>query len=135
MHAYGLIRGIKHEVDRFITELQGKYVPYEVKEGAAGIPKGTYYAQIHVRPIQLYEFVFPREQKDIVLTTIFGMENGATQHKKHKKWIYALRKMLGVEPFPVYDNKLTLPISRQHMEVIGVGVKDDYDFADGTEAL
>lgn len=31
MHLYAITRGIKHDVDRFITELQGKYVPMDVK--------------------------------------------------------------------------------------------------------
>ena len=32
MHIVFIARGIKHSLDRFINELQGKYLPYIMKE-------------------------------------------------------------------------------------------------------
>ena len=134
MHAYAITRGVKMWVDNYITQLQGKYFPFEVKKGAAGLPKGKAMLQMQVRPVQLWEFVFPKEQKDIALATIFG-KDGITQHKKHRKYIKWLAKILGIKPFPKYDNTKAHMVDRSNVEVIGVGIKEDYNFEDGTEAL
>jgi hypothetical protein len=32
MHLYVATKGIKHDVDQFITELQGKYLPFKWRE-------------------------------------------------------------------------------------------------------
>lgn len=152
MHAYGITRGIKKEVDDFITQLQGKYLPFRVeKEGTAGIAKGDWMAQLQVRPIQLWEFVFPRRSKDIMLTTLFGpsgtekqadiktknneVARKATKHSRHDKMIWAIRKAIGAEKIPEYNCSQILPISKIGVDVVPIGIKEDYTFEDGTEAL
>lgn len=135
MHAYALIRGVKHLSDYFISQLQGKNLPYKVKKGAAGFKAGDYHIPVGVRPIQLYEITFPKEHKDLMLTTIFGKKLNSEQYKKNKIGVSFLRKMLGVKPIPEYDDKLKLPITKDHIEIFGVGIKEDENFKDGTEAL
>src|SRR3990167_7159164 len=119
MHVYILCRGIKHQFDRFINELSAKYLPYEIKEdGTAGLKKGKYVAQVHVRPIQLFEVVFPEECKDLMLNTLLNGGNGETQHKKHQKFIFMLRKILGVEKIPEYDKTVgIIPVERAGVEI------------------
>jgi hypothetical protein len=119
MHLYCLTRGIKKEIDQFITELQGKYLPFTM----SGV---DCFVQFAVRPIQLWEFVFPEPMKDVVLTTILGKDGGKTQHKKHNKFVWALRKILDVKKIPNYNTEKFMPISRQHMEIVGIGIKEDY---------
>ena len=86
-----MTRGVKHGVDQFITQLQGKYLPFKWRMNKEGkldhkgemIENG--HTQLQVRPIQLWEIVFPEEHKDIVLNTILaGKKKQQTQHKKHK---------------------------------------------------
>ena len=122
-----MTRGIKPDVDRFINDLMGKYLPFNYK-GAPSL------VQIAVRPLQLWEIVFPREHKDIVLNTVL-CGDGKTQHKKHKKWITVLRKILGIQKIPEFKTDAVLPVYRANTEFIGVGIKEDYNFEDGTEAL
>lgn len=133
-HTYVLIRGIKHEMDQFITELQGKYLPYKWRD--VNIPDSKLQdtnVQFSVRPIQLYEMVYPAECKDIVLTTIFGKPAqegertaGMTQHKIHEKIIWLIRKMLRINAPPkTWDTKMTMPIRKLGMEIIHVGDKPD----------
>lgn len=128
MHLYILTRGIKNWSDQFITELQGKYIPFKFPSKEDPKKLTDYQVQLAVRPIQLYEIVFPEEYKDVVLNTILGEENasGATQHKQHLKWVYALRKMLGVEKIPEYKKDISIPITKQNVEIIGIGIKKDY---------
>ena len=137
MHLYCITRGLKSAIDEFINQLQGQYLPFEVKEGAAGLKKGKYNVQVQVRPIQMWEIVFPREHKDIKLATDLGEDAGTPHHSKFKKFVWGLRKVLGVKPIPKYDSKLKLPCTaaRKHTEFVGIGIKEDYNFEDGTEAL
>ncbi len=86
----------------------------------------NFQVQVAVRPIQLYEVVFPEEHKDVMLSTILGDSKGKTQHKKHNKFIYALRKILGVEEIPNFKTDLKMPISNMNTEIIGIGIKKDY---------
>ena|SRR3990167_6790946 len=128
MHLYFLTRGVKHEIDKFITELQGKYVPYRYPDKDKNLVDKV--LQLGVRPIQLWELTFPEDQKDIILTTVLSHEQAGqkeqTQHKKHKIWIKMFRKVLGIKPLPKYKTDKRLPNSREHMETVGIGIKPDY---------
>jgi len=126
-----MTRGMKSHVDNFITELQGKYLPfkYEGKDS---------FVQVAVRPIQLWEIVFPKEHKDLMLSTCLGGKEGMkgiTNQKKHRPVVAMIRKMLGITKLPDYDDTKQLPITRQHMELVGIGIKEDRDLTDGTEGL
>jgi hypothetical protein len=120
-----MTRGIKNQVDQFITELQGKYFPFQWRNPETKELMMTN-LQVSVRPIQLWEIVYPEEFNDIMLTTILADGKGETQHKRHNKFIFALRKILGVQPIPEYQKNQALPINKAHVEMIGIGVKKDY---------
>jgi len=127
MHIYLITRGIKSDVDRFINDLRGKYLPFK------DALNRNLMVQTAVRPIQFWEIVFPKEHRDIMLTTIFDKNLGKTQHSKHQKWLWALRKVLGADPIPEYKTDQFLPIYKQNIEMVGVGIKEDGDLK--TEAL
>ena len=135
MHLYMMTRGVKHGVDQFITQLQGKYLPFKWrmnKETGKLDHKGEMiengHTQLQVRPIQLWEIVFPEEHKDIVLNTILAEKQGTdqTQHKKHNKFLWAIRKALGCEPIGEYKTDVKMPIAGDFIERIGIGIKKDY---------
>lgn len=129
MHLYLMTRGIKHEVDQFITELQGKYLPFKWRDLKDPNSKlQDTFVQLSVRPIQLWEIVFPKESMDVVLTTVLAGNNGDTQHKKHQWIINKVRMLLGVKEVPKYNNTNAMPIRRAGIELIGIGVKEDYWF-------
>ena len=47
-----------------------------------------------------------------------------------------LRKILGIEKIPEYDKTVgIIPVERGGVEIIGVGIKKDYRFEDGTEGI
>ncbi len=125
MHLFIATRGIKNWVDQFITELQGKYVPFKYPKDGDLVDCNV---QVAVRPIQFWEIVFPEEQRDIMMATILEDNNKGrgTQHKKHEKFIWAIRKSLGIEKIKPYKMDLKMPITRQHIEVIAIGEKKDY---------
>jgi len=113
------------EADQFITELQGKYLPFMYRD--EGDDKLVLHnVQVAVRPIQLWEVAFPEEHKDLVLTTILGKDKGIGQHRKHDKIRWAIRKALGVQDIPDYKTDKIMPLRRAGVETIGIGVKEDY---------
>lgn len=142
MQLYVAIRGIKHELDQFITELQGKYLPMKWRE-KEGDPWQDMQVQLAVRPIQLYEFAYPKEQHDLVCATILGKPYGImgnngkepTEHKWMKKFIFMFRKLLHLDPIPPYDYRRFLPVTRRNLTIIGLGTKQDYTMPNGVEGL
>ena len=119
MHLYILTRGIKWAVDRFITELQGKIVPF-VFDGEKKV------VAVAVRPIQLYEIVFPEPQKDLVLNSLLNKAHGITQYKKHEKWIALIRRLLGAKKIDWnYKTDQVMPTFKDHVEIVGIGTKKD----------
>lgn len=123
MHTYMITRGIKNEIDTFINDLQGKFLPYRWW-GKDGKPIDTN-VRLAVRPIQLWEIVYPEEHYDLVNNTLFGDSDGITQHKKHNKFIKLIRKVLGVKPMKPYAKDKILPVQRHHMECVAIGYKED----------
>lgn len=132
MHAYVITRGIKHDVDRFITELQGKYLPYEHQPGKSGL------LQFSVRPIQLWEMVFPEPHLQAVMKTLFEgtTRNGNLSYSNlNDKYLGMLRIALRADKFPKLDPKaLNLPVYKENIEVAGIGIKKD-EYRDGIERI
>jgi hypothetical protein len=143
MHLYIATKGIKHEVDQFITELQGKYLPFKWREKKTDKFQDSH-VQLSVRPIQLWEIGFPKEHYDLIANTIIGPEyhgpagNDGKQPAEHKwfnKFIWAFRKALHLDPVPPYKKDLVLPNRKEHVAVIPLGTKQDYVMENGVEGL
>lgn len=139
MHLYLLTRGIINQVELFITHLRGKFLKIKLWENGKLVEKML---PIAVRPIQLWEVIFPEEHRELVCHSILGPAKGngtykpkkmfglyggkTTQHKKHEKFLWALRKGLGIEAIAPYESKEWLPMSTEDVEIIGLGTKKDY---------
>ena len=137
MHLYLITRGVKDHVAKFIEQLAGQHLPMKYRKPGDTALK-DYYIEVAVRPIQFWEVVFPEEQKDIMLNSIFcdpsqpavkgvGYQ-GKTQHRWHDKYVWAIRKMLGcgVEPIPEYSTSHYIPFFKDSIEMVGIGIKKDY---------
>jgi len=119
MHLYCLTRGIKHDVDNFINQLTGQYFPYTYDPS---LQKAAY-VQFAVRPIQLWEFVFPEPCLQEVMQTI----KPDTEYPKDEKMMFMLRKMLNASKIPSIDPKiLGRPIYKNNIDITMIGTKKDY---------
>jgi hypothetical protein len=142
MHLYIALKGVKMEVDQFITELQGKYLPIKWREKKED-PFVDANIQLGVRPIQLYEIGYPKEHHDLVCATILGDNKGVfgndgkkgTEHKWVQKFIYFFRKLLHLDPIPEYKLDRFMPLRKQHITIIGLGTKQDYIMPNGVEGI
>ena len=113
-----MTRGAKNDVDQFIMQLQGKYLPFKG-------PQGSTHLQLLVRPIQLWDVGFPKEHFDVVATTILGKRHDLQKYSKHQKYLMVLRKIMGLKKIPAYEGKNKLLVHQRNTDVIGLGIKDD----------
>ena len=124
MQMYIMTRGIKHDVDQFITQLQGRYLPWAAKL-KGDKKKKTYQLQTSVRPLQLWEIAFPKEQMDIMCASILpdAMPEARPQYKK---FCLPLRMALKAKKIPKnLDRSKKFPIKIANMDVVGIGYKED----------
>ena len=120
MHFYCIARGIRTRQAEWVEALGSIYLPYK---NDAEQPAGL--VQLSVRPIQLYEIVFPEDQKDYVLSTInpmgWGTNPAVTLGRK------ALYKALGCD-IPVKPLNTPASLFSQvfnAVDVIPIGLKKD----------
>ena len=135
MHLYVITRGIKKDIDDFITQLQGAYLPYPVKDEKGNVQQ-TGSAQFSVRPVQLFEMVFPKESLDPVLMTMFDGKDGSSRWKYFNKFLTLLRKGMKLKPIPEdYNKTVRMATVKQNVEIIGVGIKEDDDLVRVSEGI
>jgi len=120
MHMYVILRGIKDRQDRYVNDLLARYYHYDWQKGQ---DKGA--VQLAVRPIQLYELVFPEQAYEDVYKTIWPVA------WERKGWINkalaVLGKLLGTQkiPEPPKDWQPNPYFNRDGVECAGIGIKKD----------
>ena len=68
MEAYFMTRGKKEEVDTLIDWLRTRGLPMPIKNTDGTVTQTIIECQI--RPIQLWDFVFPKESLDVVCNSL-----------------------------------------------------------------
>ena len=138
MHIVTAIRGEKMWLNRFIEDLGAKYVPYPTKIMPNGKPA---LIQLRVCPMQLYDISFPKENFDVVANTLFGAEKSPGGYKGTgwTKWqnffLNLLRKKLRLKECPDYKTDNVLPVVKENLQIMCLGIKDDGVNGDGSEAI
>jgi len=128
-----MTRGIKHAVERFVNDMCAQYFKYtDIRKGK----KKKWFVQLAMRPIQLWEVVFPEDALQEVMATMFTNEFKRYHGFKHKMLATGLRKMLGAKKVPKRDKKaLHRPVFLKGVEVLPIGIKTDVKNPDGAETL
>jgi hypothetical protein len=127
-----IMRGRKMDVERTIDDLNGKYLPFDHKSAGKGV------LNVMANPVQLVEIIFPKEHLDCMVNTLGGEKGlqGQASMGYLKKYIKWFRKFAHLKPIENIDDKvMKLPIHLEHIEIIGLGIKDDKEFEDGTEFI
>jgi len=117
MHLYFISRGVKHARDIFVTTMQSQFFPWKRKNLKTGKEEITS-VQGALRPVELWEYVFPEESLPEVLAMldIQNLEEGKYGLSKSKMAL--LRKSLGCTKIPKIPDA-----EKQHIiSKIGVGI-------------
>jgi len=148
-------RGKTNEVDEFVKWMSTRHLPMPVKAGDGKISTG--FLECQLRPIQLWEFVFPKENLDTVLNSLHlpsGNPSGVNPETGKQKFnnflfeaeLLALRKMLQAKPIPEVVPKkdpvtgkelpkdfMFLPYDRiKDLNIIGIGIREDGEISENT---
>ena len=127
MHLFAITRGVKQHVDHMITQMQGKVCPMKVD----GLDM---FVELSVRPIQLWELVFPETELGCILGSLSGKGKGAQKLPSYKRDI--LRLALGIDKVPEVEIPIGLhPISHQNVAIEFIGIKKDVRDERGNELL
>ena len=131
MHLTFAASGIKHEMEfmeKFL-ETRSFVLPYKDNEG-----NDKFVAmQSQLRPIQLYDFIFPRDSLDIVLNTL-KPETGKIQGFNVSGFstiLTGLRKAMKLKKIPKPDEKkgvFAYPSEKlKDIRFVGIGIREDRD--------
>lgn len=145
MQIYLMTRGKDSEIAQWAKWMATRHMPLKMTK-----PDGTVIEPLMeclLRPIQLWEFVCPKEYLDIV-TNSFGLYrtgNPFMSGYNINPKMFALRKLLGAkeipEPKPEFDkdgkklppSKFLLPYEEfKNINVLGIGYRDEGEISELT---
>lgn len=136
MHLFALFRGEKYSVEHAINDLNAKHLAYNYHNKDGSITPGA--LRVMCNPIVPVEIIFPKEHLSCIVNTLGGQKAIEGQAsvgylKKYARW---LRKLMHLQPIENIDEKvLGLPIHKENIEIIGLGIKDDRTLIDGNEGI
>ena len=128
MHLYVLARGQADRLKRWVNDCLARYYTLKYGEDKDGKPlMGK--VQLSMRPIQLYEIVFPEEHLEAVCSALqpyggYGFNEGVKG--KLKKMIVKLLKLDPIPQVPPDIKDLqNNPLYRDFVDCMGIGIKKD----------
>ena len=139
-------RGIQHCIDLWHTQMQSVWLPFPrknldvcgcgrtLKEHEAKDcpckefkPRAeTTNIQLALRPVQLWEAIFPHDCLDIVLNSLEIKPKGITEPAALNKYAWLMRKGMGLKSIPdEIKPSQTFPVFHSHIHFFPIGIKDD----------
>jgi len=132
MHTFIVVRGVKHWVDEFVNDLSAQWAKYN-HHGNEQLLK------IGVRPIKIFEIVYPASSHEDVMKMLMPFDNYKTRSIGRGLYFLFLPlvKALGIKKNKtkskgVYNN---YKVFHPYVDVMILGHKGDYYDADGTEKI
>ena len=104
MHVVFATRGPRHLVRDFIEQLSSTYLGMFWRHKKKDKPSKKF-IRMRCCPVQLWDLSFPEEHKDVVCNTLFGGNTGESMNPKMKKFLWGLRKGLGVKKVEYKKNE------------------------------
>jgi len=143
MHAVFLIYGKKEWVDVTLRDIAAQKLSLRMhKDGEKDIDVYVE-CQLRLLPFGFYEFIFPREHKDIVCTTMgfhikdpssYSAEFDATKEISvfgfKFKPLDMIRKFLKLEEPKDFNTDKSLLWTKQFVGIIPVGIREDKDITE-----
>lgn len=123
MHAIFIPYGKRSEVELLLRDMEAQkhFMPF--KEG-----EGTWIqGQIRVLPFGVYEYVFPKEDLDLVLHTLDFETN---RYGVSNFLLYFFRKFIKSENIPNYKKEKHYLWIKDHVNIIPIGIRTDAEIFD-----
>lgn len=136
MHAIFIPYGIKECVDLLAREMQSQKFKLNSTSPDGQQQKGMWIqGSLRILPFGVWEYIFPKEYMDLVLTTL-RFQPSENKNTKGKRFNYdyisplkvnILRKMLKASKIPKFKTDLNLIWIMQHVSIIPIGIREDGD--------
>ena len=121
-HVYFITRGKDNAIEAWLKHLSTKWFAYQYN-GQAGVVEAM------LRPIQLWEFGYPAEHRDVVMETLFDGQKELGKHQSNWKGNVGLKmiaKALDCKPIAPWTPKGKFPMPpRDGVSVMGIGERED----------
>lgn len=128
MHFLFIPYGMKEWVDKTLRDMSAQKFP--IKFSKAGHPDVNLLieSQMRILPFGIYDYVFPKESLDVVLTTLlesnFNLKDDVYEGVGKFK-TYMLRKMLHADKIPEFKRDNKFPWIKENVAIIPIGIKHD----------
>ena len=80
--------------------------------------------QGNLKPIQLWSYTFPREQKDFVLSTL-AFADKTSNIGWLQKYMYPFRRLLKCQPLGEFKKVDPRYIGREFVQFLPIGIRED----------
>lgn len=121
MHVIFIPYGKRTEVERLIRDMEAQKFILRMKKGE-DVQAIYIEGAIRLLPFGIYEYIFPKEDMDCVLTTL-GFDNIPYDQGKIKSFI--LREIAQAEKIPKFKKDKKLLWVRKHVGIMPIGVRYD----------
>ncbi len=128
MHMYVIARGIDKELRQWMNDVGAMFLPIQYAKGKHGK------VRVAIRPIQLFEIVFPEEQEEFMSAAI--QDNTGSNRKKNflfNPFCTLLRKAMRLSECK--NVQANGAIINPYVAIAKVGTKKDERNEDGIELL
>lgn len=139
MHAVFMLYGKYEFVNILIRDICSQKLTLRIYKEGEQDKSSLIECQLRKLPFGLYEFIFPKEHKDIVLNTLWFERDGIDYDLNREisllglkiKPMKFLKKFLKIEDAPKIEDKTKiLPWVIQHVGIIPIGVRYDGEIAE-----
>lgn len=123
MESLFITRGHIDDTEKFIRNLRSLWLPFKYQ--------GHEFVEMNVKPILLWNIAYPKEYHDTVINTLMNGNYEGNQkmlnekYKGIKKFIWGLRKVLGLKPITKPKTNKRFIVWSGNVEVFPIGIKDD----------
>lgn len=125
MHLYLVVRGFQDRLSRWVNDVTAQHVDWKADDGK------VHKVRIMLRPVQLYEVVFPEPAYEEVLSIIQPYD---ACWGKLERLVWVVRKVLRLKPV----QKLVRPnykVDNNFVQRVGIGTSKDEFHPNGWEML
>lgn len=127
MHAIFMLYGKKEKVERLVRDMSAQKHFLAATHPKDPKAKGIYIeGQVRLLPFGVYEYVFPKEDRDLVLTTLNFHQKEGDRYQLGIR-LFATRKMFKAEKIPKFNTDKKLLWLTENVEIIPIGVRYDLD--------
>ena len=128
MHVSFIPYGHRRWVEWFLRDMEAQKFPFIMKKGKK--TKSVFLqGAIRILPFGVYEYVFPKESRDLALTSL-GFVKDNNNHYLGSAKRALLRKMIKHKKIGKVDNSKKYPWITDHVSILVLGEKADGEFTE-----